>query len=156
MEKEVSSIVDLMVGLIAVSAVLAIVTLTVLIGRNVMGDVISTASSIDSMVSMGFIEDLAKGEVDNEMPTATAFNVLTTYDNAIGVTGCGICGEERELLTQRTCLSNHMSNRVQLEVLGSDGKYIALIHKGDCNWYVGVCTCTHRDVFSDIKLKYGF
>ena len=156
MEKEVSSIVDLMVGLIAVSAVLGIVTFTVLIGRDVMSDVISTASSIDSMVSMGFIEDLAKGEVDNEMPTATAFNVLTTYDNAIGVTGCGVCGEERELITQRTCLSDHMSNRVQLEVLGSDGKYISLIHEGDCNWFVGACTCTHSNIFSGIKLKYGF
>lgn len=156
MEKEVSSMVDLMVGLIAVSAVLGMVTFTVLLGRNIMSDVIGTASNIDGMISVGFIEDLAKGEIDNEMPTATAFNVLTTYDNAIGVTGCGVCGAERELITQRTCLSDHMTGRVQLEVLGYDGKYISLIHKGDCNWYVGACTCPSGSIFNTIKQKHGF
>lgn len=156
MDKEVSSVVDLMVGLIAVVAVLGIVVVTIMIGRNLMEDVVDTASKIDSSVSVGFIEDLASGEVDNEMPTATAFNIFTTYDNVIGVSGCGICGEERELLTQRSCLNEHMSGRVQLEVLGSDGKFISLIHKGDCNWFVGTCTCVHSGIFNDIKLKYGF
>lgn len=156
MEKEVSSMVDLMTGIIAVSLVLGIVFVTLMIGQGITNDVVNTTTTITRGLNTGFLEDLAKGEIDNELPTATAFNILTTYDVSIGHTGCGICGEEREVLAERTCLGDHMSGKVSLETLGSDGRYVVLIHKGDCNWYVGSCTCPNKGVFTAVKQKYGF
>ncbi len=155
MDREVSSIVDFSVSLVALVAVLSIVVVTVMLGRDLMNDVTNSANDIKTDISARFVYDLAKGEVDNEMPTATALNIFTTYEKVISTTGCGICGETRDLLSERSCVTNHLSGRVQLEVLGSSGVYVTLIHRGDCNWFVGSCICSEKGVFQTVKDRYG-
>ena len=156
MENEVSNSVSVAVSLIGIGALLVIVAWVVMLGQDMEGRVVEKVADVKSNVTVQYIDDLVSGRVDNEMPSAAAFNILTTYEKVISSTICGICGEEVDLLTGSSCIGKHMNGRVQLEVIEKDKVYNVIIHKGDCNWKVGNCTCANRvalDKFRTNKLK---
>ena len=91
--------------------------------------------------SIRVLDDLVG--LDNEMPTAAAYNLLERYGNMI-VLDCNICGVSNQNLSiDSSCLLTHLNGTVYLQVEKvSEESYKVIVHKHDCTWVVnGVCTC---------------
>jgi hypothetical protein len=166
LEKEVSQSVELGVTLMAISILLGLIFFTVYLGNGIKADAGEGLSDVKNEISINYINALAKGEVDNDMPTATAYNIFKTYDKVILETANGYDGTVKILMSQGSDLSNNLSGRVQLELkeVPGGGAYVAFIHTGQklsfdkgfstCTWYVGTCTCQDKTGFTAVKSKY--
>lgn len=168
MEREVSIVVEISIVLVAISALLSIIFFTVYVGNDIKADATSSISDIKNEISVNYVKGLANGEIDNEMPSATAYNILTTYSDVIVESANGYDGEIRNLMTEDSDLKNKLTGRVQLELIEiTDGAYVVFIHTGydpndpnniapgNCNWKNGNCTCPNKTGFYALKSKYN-
>jgi hypothetical protein len=167
MEREVSESLSIGVTLAAIATLLSVVMFTVYVGNTIKATGGSSLSGISNEISFNYIDSLARGEMDNEMPTATAYNIFKTYDKAIIESADWYTGEITNLMEGDSSLRSHLNGRVQLELLRVDnGAFIALVHNGNCTWKSGTCTCRLRDgapsevplakdtTFKTLKAKY--
>lgn len=167
MEKEVSESISMGVALMALAALLSIVFFTVYLGNGIKAGAGNQLSDVKNEISIDYVTALASGEVDNDMPTATAYNIFRTYDKVILETGNGYDGTVRTLLSQGSDLHDKLGGRVQLELqeIKGGGAYIAFIHTGPsasfdkgsstCTWYIGTCTCQVKTGMNSLKTKYS-
>lgn len=155
MEKEVAEGANVTIALVSIAALIGIIVFTVYIGGVIREDSGEVLTDIRDEMSVDFIYRLSAGGVDNEMPAATAYNILKTYDKIITEVACGFDGEVSHIMTEDPCVGNRLTGRVQLEVIEVDGAYLAFIHEEDCNWHVGDETCSVQSGFNELKSKYG-
>lgn len=155
MEREVSAAVWLGLALVGVSALLSIIWFTVVMGKEIQEGASGALVSINEDVSVGFIEDLAKGRIDPEMPTATAYKIFKTYEDVIIETACGSNGELTNVLTEGPCMGDDISGKVQLQLVKIDGGYVAFVHSADSTWASGTSTDPDQTGFNELKAKYG-
>lgn len=157
MDREVSSSVHLGVSLAALAGLLGIVFFTVFMGNQVKEDAGRSLSDIRDQATVNYIRDIASGATDNEMPTASAYNILKTYSDVIQEVACGHDGAVSNLMTEEPCLGDNLTGRVQLELQPINGgsTYVAFIHDEDCNWQAGDCTDEDKRGFEYLKQKYN-
>jgi hypothetical protein len=162
LEREVAEGVSIAIALAAVAALLGIVFFTVFLGNGVKEGAGGALTDIRDEISVNFVKALESGELDNEMPAATAYNIIKTYDKAIIGVGSGLDGSVSNPMIEEPTLGNHLTGRVQLEVHDVDGAFIVFIHNEDCNWKVG--NHAHNDGvagnckvagFDSLKTKYS-
>lgn len=119
MEREISSAVEIGVGLIAISAVIAIIWFTVYLGNTIKVDSVNEANRILSEVESGLLtEQIGKAE---SIPTATAYGILRTHSHLIPefictVPGCPSNAQVQDLTRVTPCVLNHLTGRVILNV----------------------------------------
>ena len=158
MEREVSSVMQIAVALLGVSALISIIFVTVFLGRGIQEDAGGALIDIKNDISLAYIEDLQRGIVDTEMPSATAHNIFQTYETIIAEISCGHNGEVRHLQTKGSCLQTNLKGRVELEFHKVDSTYIAFVHHEDCTWQTGRDTCNtlgwNSNGFKTLKTKY--
>jgi hypothetical protein len=157
LEREVSSTVSLGGSLVALAALLGLVFFMVFMGNGVREDAGQALSGIRDQATVNYIRDIASGATDNEMPAATAYNILKTYSDVIEEAACGYDGTVSNLMTEDPCIGNNLTGRVQLELQPINGgsTYVAFIHGVDCNWREGVCSDPNRSGFEKLKQKYN-
>lgn len=160
MERELSSTMAITVSLIAVTALLSIVFLTLSIGGTVQEGASRSLTDVSHNLSMGYIEDLYLGVVDREMPMATAYNILRTYEDVILESAC-YNGEVTNLLTQGPCTGSNIRGKVQLELFKVNGGYVAFVHTDKFTWNRAeelAKTPSEREVwygYEALRKKYG-
>lgn len=182
MEREVSSAITLAVTLAAIGLLLSIVWFTVYIGTDMKNLGAGALNSVQDNMSNGYIESLASGEVDNDMPAATAYNLLKTYDKVIIESANMMTGKVTNLMTGDSDLRSDLSGRVQLELHKTDsGAFVVLIHNGSprpqrdasgnvmkdtmgnpimmpiCDWRAGGCIEPNGNTpeIADFKARYN-
>lgn len=165
MEREVGITVSLAVQLVALSAFLSLVFFVVFQGETIKNNTANVASEMNTEVQTGFLNQLVDHRVDPLMPTATAYNILLSYDNVITKSACAVAWDNgvavdpiHVLMTDGSCLINHMQGEVSMELLYIDktSEYIAFLHEADCDWLKGNCTCQHHNGTSFFKLKQQY
>lgn len=155
MEKELSNTVDISVVLIALSVFLAIVLSTVAIGMSIREKAATSLTDMKDDLTVSYVSSLANGITDSEMPTATAYNILRTYNTVIVESVNSMTGKTVNLMMEDSDLQNDLSGRVQLEVIKTpSGAYIAIIHDKDCN-YRGGSSCGNATAVNALKTKYN-
>lgn len=102
MEREVSLTVEISVALVAICAVISIIWFTVYLGNDVANQSSETASEIIATMESTVLEELS-GEGEIIMPSASIYNVLRTYSNAIPEFECEICKKNPK---KHTCVKN--------------------------------------------------
>lgn len=156
MEREISIATELAITLVSLAALISVI-----IGITYMGNSLKeemTGSFTDIKVGMydDYVNALAKSDTDNEMPTVTAYNILTTYEKVIIKSANGMTGEVRLLLTEGSDLKDDLKGRVQLQIVKTNvGGYVAFIHESYCTWKIGTCTCFDKTGFNALKSEYG-
>lgn len=116
MEREVSLTVEISVALVAICAVISIIWFTVYLGNDVANQSSETASEIVATMESTVLEELS-GEGDIIMPSASIYNVLRTYSNAIPEFHCKICGgAPLNLTTDNPCIITHLEGKVHVLV----------------------------------------
>ena len=128
MDREVSTVIEISVALIAISIVIGIISFTVFMGQDMSNDVAVESSKIVSAMEVGELEEMC--HQNNVMPTAGAYSIYKTHKNVIPNYYCHICKSDK------FCLLNHMDGKVSVQITKSEkGWYIMDIHKVDCNWF---------------------
>lgn len=156
MERDLSVATELAITLVSLAAVISVIVGVVYMGNNIKEETTGSISEVKVNIYDDYVKSLAKSDTDNEMPTVTAYNILTTYEKVIIASANGDTGEIRYLLTQGSDLKNNLKGRVQLQIIeASVGGYIAFIHKSDCSWKVGACTCPNKTGFYTLKSEYN-
>lgn len=79
MEKELSTAVATAVTLFVLSVLITIVFFTAHLGRTIQGNVATNVQEIEDQLSVDFLDSIMNGEIQNEMPAATAFNIYKRY-----------------------------------------------------------------------------
>lgn len=133
MDREVSTVIEISVALIAISIVIGIVSFTVFMGQDMSNDVAVESSKIISTVEVGELEEMC--HQNNIMPTAGAYSVYKTHKSVIPDYYCNICGKDS------FCLLDHLNGKVSVQIMKSEkGWYIMRIHEVDCNWFENLKT----------------
>lgn len=128
MDREVSTVIEISVALIAISIVIGLISFTVFMGQDMSNDVAVESSKIISTVEVGELDEMC--HQNNIMPTAGAYSVYKTHKSVIPDYYCNICGEDT------FCLLDHLKSKVSVQIMKSEkGWYIMRIHKADCNWF---------------------
>lgn len=128
MDREVSTVIEISVALIAISIVIGIISFTVFMGQDMSNDVAVESSKIISAMEVGELDEMC--HQNNVMPTAAAYSVYKTHKNVIPEYYCNICK------SNKFCLLDHLNSKVSVQITKSEkGWYIMRIHKVDCNWF---------------------
>jgi hypothetical protein len=142
LEHEVSISVELGVCLGALVSVIALILFTVSIGNNMKADAFDEVVSINKQVEESTLSYLVG--LDNEIPSAAAYNILKTYANVIERVDCHIagCNEATLGVGSEPCIANHLSGKLNLEVRKNSytGYYVINVHTLDCEWYDSPCS----------------
>lgn len=167
MEREVSATAGITITLVALSVLLSLVLYSVSIGFDMKNRAADGLMDIRNSLSAHYIRSLMIGETDNDMPAATAYNILRKYDDSILEVADLITGEIDVPMVEEPGIHSYLTGRVQLEIIEvTGGSYIAIIHNGSertingvtyhaCTWKQGVCICPHKEIADDFKRKYG-
>lgn len=135
MEKEISLSLQIGVTLMVLSAVISLVAFTIHLGNDFKTETYQTGSRILTDLDEGYLPDMV-GD-DNNIPMATAYNLMRTYGRRITsldcrVPECNHVGEPQNLVYDTPCLINHsggLSGRVNLEVSNPyEGEYHIIVH----------------------------
>lgn len=128
MEREVSHSVELSVGLVALAALLSIIMFTVTIGNIVKAKSGDGLTDVRDSMSVEYVKGLVSGEIDNEMPTATAYNILNKFRGVIVEEATGYDSKVRNLQIEDSILKDNLKGRVQLEIKETtQGTYVAIV-----------------------------
>lgn len=140
MEREISISVTIGVSLIAMAALLWIVIFTVQIGNEVKNSAIESGVDLQAALKTGQIESMSVENI--VLPAAAAYQFLEINYRVIDSSVCMICGKTYGAGQAGRCFLDHLTGKVSLQIikLGSE-KYQVIIHKPDCNWELGSCTC---------------
>lgn len=146
----------LAISVVAAAALISIIIFTVSIGNQVKYESMSLFGSIHNAIADGYIKDIALGELDMEMPAATAYSILTTYSGTITTSVNARTGRIVDLQVSPTDLMDGLGGRVQLE-FGKviNGNFYVIIHDEDCMWETGFCTCAFAATANNFKNTYG-
>lgn len=167
MEREVSAATGITITLVVLSVLLSMIFYTVSFGYDMKNRAAVGIADIRGSLSSNYIRSLMIGETDNDMPAATAYNILRKYDDSILEVADLITGEIDVPMIEEPSIHTYLTGRVQLEIIEvNGGSYIAIIHNGSdrvindvtyhaCTWKQGVCTCPHKDIVAGFKSKYG-
>ena len=144
MEREVSMVVEIGVALIALSAFIFILWVTVFMGEEMANDVGQDAANILGTTQSGTLEELR--DTYTILPTSGVYRILRANEGVIGEVDCRICGGKKDasgkLLKDGSCLLGHLDGKANLEVQYlPEGWYKLIVHKPTCNWYFGT-NCT--------------
>lgn len=145
MEREVSIVVEIGVGLIALAALISIIWFTIYLGNDIADNVAIEASELSSDVSVGELDELCDEE--NIMPAASVYGLIRMYNAYVPEFVCMYCDKDINAVQDISgntapCILNHLSGKVNLQVERTDyGWYRFIVHYVDCNWYHGECTC---------------
>ena len=146
MEREVSIVVEIGVGLIALAALISIIWFTIYLGNDLADDVAIEASELTSDVTVGELEELCNEE--NIMPAASVYGLIRMYNAYVPEFICMYCDNDINAIQDISgntapCILNHLSGKVNLQVERTDyGWYRFIVHYVDCNWYYGNCDCS--------------
>lgn len=128
MDREVSTVIEISVALIAISIVIGIISFTVFMGQDMSNDVAVESSKIVSAMEVGELDEML--HQNNILPTAGAYSVYKTHKNVIPEYYCHICK------SKEFCLLNHLSGKVSVQIRKSEkGWYMMDVHDIDCNWF---------------------
>lgn len=116
MEREVSLMTELMIGLVALSAFLFIVFGTISISRSLQEDAVSTTTDVKETLSVSYLRDIERGEVDSNMPSATAYNIMTSYEDSIVAEASDFDDKVRVVSVDSSVLETHLKGRVNIQV----------------------------------------
>lgn len=130
MEREVSSMATLMVGILAIAAVIGIMMFTVVIGRDVQEDANEGITDVKDSISIDYVKELASGHIDSNMPAATAYNILKMYDTVIIEEASEYDDTVRNLRVKGSVLESRLSGRVNLKIKETkNGQYMAFVYR---------------------------
>lgn len=127
MEREVSIMTELVIGLLALSAFLFIVFGVMSISRSLQEDSVSATTDIRESLSVSYLRDIARGEVDGEMPSATAYNIVTMFESAIVAEASNFDSKIRIVSLDSSVLETHLKGRVVMQVKEVSGGQFAII-----------------------------
>lgn len=139
MDKEVSSAVEIGVTLIVLSLVISLVWYTVFLGKGVENDAVTFGVQITSSMQEGVVEDMVG--LENDMTTASFYGIARAYGRYLPKVDCKICGKVTDLTKETPCMLSHMHGKVSVDVKYVDSWYEVVVHKENCTWFTGVCTC---------------
>lgn len=174
MDREVSISTELAVGLVALAAFLGLLFYVVQIGRGIQADTAESLENMNNSISADYVQGLVNGEISNEMPAVTAYNILTRYYQILTESANGVNYSDdinflyfpdtdsrvTNILTSGSDLANNLatlSGRVQLEIIPTgQGTYIVLIHPGNSLWSSGIVdtSCEHVGAYLQLLAKY--
>lgn len=143
MERELSITTELAIILVGVAAVLGIVSYLIFVGKEIQNSTSGTLQGLEDNLGYDYVLSIANGEIDNEMPAVTAYNILTKYGDIItwsanltmsnaevtNTHACRtataenspdktyLCSGIRNLQMHGSDISNKMKGRVQLELI---------------------------------------
>lgn len=141
MEREISLSVEIAVALIAISALIGILWVTVFMGQDMANDMSLTASDVLVSMEEGKLHELT--QTHNVMPTAAVYSLLRTNGNSIGEVKCRLANATCPEKGSKMCVLKHLEGRVSLQVELLDlGWYKLTIHEADCEWFYGANKCT--------------
>jgi hypothetical protein len=162
LEREVAEGVAISVAIMALAALMGIIFFTVYLGNGVKESAGGALMNIRDEISINFVRALESGELDNEMPAVTAYNIIKTYDKAIIEVASGLDNTISNPMTAEPSLGNKLTGRVQLEVHEVNGAFVVFIHNENCNWRAGVhatndgvTTNCKVTAFNTLKTKYS-
>jgi mannose/fructose/N-acetylgalactosamine-specific phosphotransferase system component IIC len=143
MEREVSTVTGLAVTMIAISALLWIVISTVQVGNVVRVNAVESGVSLQTAIKTGQVESMTVENV--VIPAAAAYHLFETNYRVIESSQCKICDKTYDAGQAGKCLLEHLTGKVSLQVIKiGDERYEVIIHKPDCTWESGNCTCGGR------------
>lgn len=184
MEREISMFTEIATILISVSVLLSIVVYLVMTGWGIQNDASEEMTKLNEGLGYDFVESLARGEFDNEMPSVTAFNILTKYNHIItwsanltvspseveNSPACKtakaenhkdkdiICSGIRNLQLHGSDITENMKGRVQLEIIPTYGNtFIAVIHPENSTWRSGEVdsSCEYVQWYDELIAEQG-
>lgn len=165
MEREVSISTELAVILAGIAAVLGIVSFLLFVGKDIQYGASEKMMDIEDSVGYDYVVSLARGEMDNEMPAVTAYNILTKYGDIISwsanltikeadvenTQACRtaraenyddadyLCSGIKNLQIHGSDIAENMKGRVQLELIPTpQNTFVAIIHPERSTWKSGV------------------
>lgn len=182
MEREVSISTELGVILAGVAAVLGLVSFLMFTGKGIQYDASEKMLDIQDSVGYDYVVSLANGEMDNEMPAVTAYNILTKYGDIItwsanltvsattveNTQACRTaraedypdkdyyCSGIRNLQVHGSDISENMKGRVQMELIPTpNGTFVAVIHPERSTWKSGVVdsSCENTEWYDKLLLE---
>lgn len=140
MEREVSTAAGLAVTMIAISALLWIVIFTVKVGNDVKVNAVESGVNLQTSIRTGQVESMTVENI--VIPAAAAYHFFETNYRVIESSECRICGKTYTAGQAGKCLLEHLTGKVSLQIIKvGDERYKVIIHKPDCTWESGTCTC---------------
>lgn len=129
MEREVSTATWMAISLTILAVLITIIFTTVNIGQSVEQNSSAGLNGVGNSLSLDYVMGLTDGEVNPNMPAATAYNILSTYSSVITYEATGWDSQVRNLQTQGSELSQHLQGRVLLDIVETpEDTYVAFVH----------------------------
>lgn len=174
MDREISYMTALAIALVGTGAIISLIWVTLFIGKDMQSSSTEGIVNVSNDMSINYIRSLSSGETDNEMPTATAYNIMRTYGDIITEAACGSNGGVTNLMAEAPCLESELKGRTSLQLMElPTGEFVALAHVVDypdpssptgytsCNWFdkspvtgLGQCTCPeNHSGFAQLKVQ---
>lgn len=184
MEREISISTELAVILVGVAAVLGLVSFLLFVGKDIQYGASEKMVDIKDSVGYDYVVSLANGEMDNEMPSVTAYNILTKYGDIVtwsanltvkastveNTHACRtaraegyddadyLCSGIRNLQIHGSDIAENMKGRVQLELIPTNSDtFVAIVHPERSTWKSGVVdsSCENVEWYNKLMVEQG-
>lgn len=153
MERELSIGVELAIGLVALAVVLSLTMGFVYYGNIIKDGSGSQFVDMKETMSLDYMKGLARGETDTDMPSATAYNIIRTYESVISEEVSGFDITVRVPSVDGSVLKDNLKGRVKLEVYEtSDSSFVVIVNKVDRS---GAIVNNTEIAINQIRAKYG-
>lgn len=153
MERELSTGVELAISLVGIAVLLSIIMAFVGYGNTIKNGSGEQFVDFKENMSLDYMKSLANGEIDNDMPSATAYNIIRSYESIISEEASGYDSTVRVPSRDGSILRDNLKGRVKLEVHEVSGSsFVVLIHVLNRD---GVVSNTTDVGINGVISKYG-
>lgn len=153
MDREISMSVELGVGLTVLASVLTLIIFTVMLGKDIIAEATMSINETTQVVTSNYVGDIYHGAIPEVIPTATAYNIITTYDEFIAYEVNTFDTQIRNVQEDGSVLRNNLKGKVSFK-LGKliNGTYYATVRPVDTDENYADVTMTGVNKF---KVDYA-